>query len=65
MPMVGKRCCLGCFAYVARDARFHVLQEQIHILMLPFSRFSYKWVDIVLFVDGIHTLADVIIVNLT
>jgi hypothetical protein len=63
--MVGKRCCLGCFASVARDARFHVLQEQTHILLLPFSWFSYKWVDIVLSIDGIHTLADVIIVNLT
>jgi hypothetical protein len=63
--MVGKRCRLGCFASIARDARFHVLQEQTHILLLPFSRFSYKWVDLVLFVDGIQTLTNVIIVNLT
>jgi len=51
------------FASIARDARFHFLWLQTHVLSLPFLQFSCWQVDIVLLVDGTCTLADVIIVD--
>jgi hypothetical protein len=51
------------FAFIVRNAWFHVLWEQAHILPLPSFQSCCQWVNIVLLVDGIHILADVIIAN--
>jgi hypothetical protein len=53
------------FASIARDAGFHILGKQIHVLPPPFFKSFYRWVDIVLSMDGICTLVDVIIVDPT
>jgi hypothetical protein len=50
------------FASIMKDVCFHVACEQTHILLPPTIQSSYQWVDIVLSVDGIHMLANVIIV---
>ncbi len=53
------------FASIVRNAGFHVLWEQTHILPLPFLQSSCQRIKIVLLVDGIRILADVIIVDPT
>ncbi len=51
------------FAYIMKHVGFHVFWEQTHIF-LPFSFQSFHWwVNIILSIDGIRTLADVIIVD--
>jgi hypothetical protein len=53
----------GGFAYIMKDARFHVLWEQTHIFLPLFLQSFYWRVDIVLSIDGIHTLVDVVITD--
>ncbi len=51
------------FMSIVRDVRFHILQEQTHILRPPSFQFFYQWINIVLLIDSIHTLANVVIVD--
>jgi len=53
------------FVAIARDARLHVGQQQLHLL--PSTTFNYFcWqVDIVFTNDGFRTLADIVIVDPT
>jgi hypothetical protein len=51
------------FASIVRNARFHVLWEQTHILPLPFFQSSRQRINIILLVDGICILVDVIIAD--
>jgi len=51
------------FAYIMKDTRFHVLWEQTHIFLQPSLQSFYWQVDIVLSIDGIHTLVDVVITD--
>ncbi len=53
------------FASIARGAWFHLLWGQTQIFLPSFFQFSCRWVNIVLLVDGIHTLAHVVIVDPT
>jgi hypothetical protein len=53
------------FAAIAKNAGFHVSQEQTHVLLLPTVQFSCRLIEIVLLVDGVHTLVDVVIFNPT
>jgi len=46
-----------------RDARFHVLCEQINVLLPPSLQFSCQWVDIMLLIDGTCILVDMVITN--
>jgi hypothetical protein len=48
-----------------RNVKTHVLQEQSPIPPLSSLQSSHQWVNIVLLVDGIRTLADIIIANPT
>jgi hypothetical protein len=51
------------FAFIMKDVCFHVACEQTHIFFPPNIQSSCQWVNIVLLVDGIHMLANVIIVG--
>jgi hypothetical protein len=51
------------FIDITKDVGFHVLWEQTHILPLPSFLSFFRRVNIVLVVDGIHTLVNVDIVN--
>jgi len=51
------------FASIMRYSGFHVVHEQTHVLLSLTFESSCWWADIVLLVDGICTLADVIIVD--
>lgn len=48
---------------IAGDAKFHVLQEQTQVLPLPSFQYFHQWVNIVLSVASIRTLANVVIVD--
>ncbi len=48
-----------------RDVGFHIFREQSHILPPPSFQSSCRQFDIVLLVDGIRTLAIVVIVEPT
>jgi hypothetical protein len=48
-----------------KDVRFHVLWEQTHIFFPSSLQFFCWWVDIVLSIDGIRTLANVVIADPT
>jgi hypothetical protein len=51
------------FVTIAWDVDFHVGQKQLHLIIsIMFNSFCW-WVGIVLTKDGIHTLADVVIIN--
>jgi hypothetical protein len=51
------------FTSIVRDARFHVLREQTHVLS-PFAlQSSRHQIDILLSIDGVCTLVDVVIVD--
>jgi len=52
------------FASIVKNVRFHILQKQTHVLMLPSLQSSCWQVDIILLVDDVHTLVDVVIINL-
>ncbi len=51
------------FASITRYSGFHVVHEQTHVLLSFTLESSCWWADIVLLVDGICTLANVIIVD--
>jgi hypothetical protein len=51
------------FVPIVKDVRFHVLQEQTHVLLLPSLEYFHQRVDIVMLVDDIRTLVNVIIAN--
>ncbi len=53
------------FASIIRGVGFHVSWEQTHILPPPFLQSSLRWVNIVLSIDGIHTLVNVVITDPT
>jgi hypothetical protein len=46
-----------------KDVGFHVLRKQTHILLSPSLHYFCWWIDIVMLVDDICTLANVIIVK--
>jgi hypothetical protein len=48
-----------------KDVEFHVLREQTHVLLLSSLQYFCSFVNIVLLVDNICTLANVIIVDPT
>jgi hypothetical protein len=48
---------------IARDAKFNVSWKQTHVLPPPTLQSSCHWIDIVLLIDGIHTLANVVITD--
>ncbi len=51
------------FVTIVRNVGFHVLREQIHVFS-PFTlQFLHRWVDIVLLVNGVYTLAKIVIAN--
>jgi len=51
------------FSYVMKHAWFHVFWEQTHIFLPSSFQSFHWWVNIILSIDGICTLADVIIVD--
>jgi hypothetical protein len=53
------------FASIARDAKFHVLCEQTHVLLTPSLQSSWQRMDIALKANGICTLTNVVIIDLT
>jgi hypothetical protein len=55
----------NAFTSIARDVGFHVLHDQTHVLLSPFLQSSCWWVNIMLLIEDIHTLADVIIAKPT
>jgi hypothetical protein len=52
------------FVTIARDVGFHVGGEKIHAFPSNFFNPFCRWVNIVFTKDGIHTLINVVIVNL-
>lgn len=55
----------GLFASITKYVGFHVLHEQTHVFPL-FSFYSLKQqVDIMFTTNGVHTLANIIIINPT
>jgi len=53
------------FASIAKDARFHVFLKPNPCSSTPFLQSSSRRVNIVLSIDGIHTLVNVVIANPT
>ncbi len=53
------------FAFIMKDAGFHVLREQIHALPLPYFEYFHWQINIMLLIDCIRTLIDVVIVDPT
>jgi hypothetical protein len=53
------------FAAIAKKNEISCLQKQTHVLLLPTLQYSCCRVEIVLLVDGVHTLVDVVIVDPT
>jgi hypothetical protein len=51
------------FTTITIDVRFHVSQEQTHVLPPHALQFLCHWVDIVLLINGVHTLVDIVIVD--
>jgi hypothetical protein len=51
------------FVAIVKIVGFHVSQEQTHVLFIPCPSFFVPWVDIVLLIDGVYTLAAIIITN--
>jgi hypothetical protein len=52
------------FTTIAKDARFHASWKQTHVLTPPILQSLHQWVNIVLLVDDVCTLAYVVIANL-
>ncbi len=48
---------------IVRNARFCVLRDQTHILLLPTLQYSFRRIDIVLYVDGVCMLVNIVIVD--
>jgi hypothetical protein len=53
------------FAAIARDASFHMEWKQLRALLSITFNSSCQWIDIVLTKYGIHTLANIVIADLT
>jgi len=51
------------FITIAKDAGFQVLWKQTHVLLPPTLQSLCCQVDIVLLIDGVHTLIDIVIVE--
>jgi hypothetical protein len=51
------------FATIAKDVKFHVSQNQTHVIMPLALQSSHHQVEIVLLVDNVYTLAYVVIAN--
>jgi hypothetical protein len=49
------------FVFIMRDASFHILCEQTHVLLPPTLQFTSWWINIVDSMDGVQILADIII----
>jgi hypothetical protein len=48
---------------ITRDAKFHVLRKQFHVLLpLALQSLHYQ-VNIVLSINGVHTLTNIVITN--
>jgi hypothetical protein len=62
--MISNNFVWDAFVSITRDVRFLVLCEHTHVFLLP-TFFSHQWVNSVVLVDGVQTLADVVITNLT
>jgi hypothetical protein len=53
------------FVAIVRDVGFYVARKQLHTLSSTMFHSSCQQIDIVLTKNGIHTLVDVVIVDLT
>jgi len=51
----------NAFVAIAKDVGFHISWKQTHVLLPPTLQFLLK---IVLLVNGVHTLANVVSVNI-
>ncbi len=51
------------FAFIVKDAGFHVLCQQTHVFLSPTFQFSRRHVDIVFSMDGIRMLVNIVIIN--
>jgi hypothetical protein len=51
------------FMTIVKDVRFQVSWKQTHVLLPPTLQSSCFRIDIVLSIDGVHTLVDVVIVD--
>jgi hypothetical protein len=51
------------FATIVQDASFHMGREQLHALFSTTFNSSHRRVNNMLTKDGIHTLADIVIIN--
>jgi len=49
------------FVTIAKDAKFHVLQKQTHVLLPLAMKVSHHRIDIMLSIDDVNMLVDVII----
>jgi hypothetical protein len=49
------------FVFIMRDAGFHILCEQTHVLLPPTLQFTCWWIDIMDSMDGVQMLVDIII----
>jgi hypothetical protein len=52
---------IGPFVIITKDAKFYVSWKQTHVLPPPTLQSSCRQINIVLLVDGVHTLANVVI----
>jgi hypothetical protein len=53
------------FVAIAQDAGFHVGWKQLHVLPSNMFNSFRQWINIVFIKDGIHTLVNIVIANLT
>ncbi len=56
----------NAFISIVKDVRFHISCEETHVVLMFSSSFHCMqwWVYIVLFINGVHTLVNVVITNL-
>jgi hypothetical protein len=57
-------CCERCFCCHCKKCRISCFAEQTHVLLPPTLQSSRCWINIVLLVNGVHMLADIVIINL-
>jgi hypothetical protein len=55
----------NAFTSIVKGVGFYVSHEQTHVLLLPSLQSFCQWVDIMLLANGIHTLANIDIINPT
>jgi hypothetical protein len=53
----------NAFAFIVKDAGFHVLRQQTHVFSSPTFQSSRWQVDIVVSMDGIWMLVNIVIIN--